>query len=150
MHHGQKTYLALIALLAVFAPTAEAKTAHIFYPSQLNVDPQSHDGKTLVVKGYLRLAPELHVLVETRAIDHSLSKLYESGIYNKDDDKYCLTIMNPGVLLRPGHDHWRLTEHTLTLKGRYVANYMDGTVVGLGACDNAPGFEIQKIIKIEK
>lgn len=143
--------LLISAALVFLAQPAAAGSDQIFRPSQLNSDSMRYDGREVVVRGYSFLGPEENFLLDSR----------ERGVYNRkmfargkastaDDDKYCLTIINPNILFEKAHDSWGLTHHMLTLRGKFVAHYRDSGVVDFGACPNAPGFIVQEIIKAKK
>jgi len=138
------------AALAFSALPAAAVREQVLRPSQLNSDPEFYDGREVVVRGYSFLAPEQNFLLDSR----------ERGVYNRkkwaseenftaEDDKYCLTIINPNLLFEKAHNSWGLTHHMLTLRGKFVAHYYDTGVIDFGACPIAPGFIVEKIIKKE-
>jgi hypothetical protein len=148
---GIRRTMLTFSVLVFSALPAPAAREEILRPSQLNSRPEFYDGQEVVVRGYSFLAPEQNFLLDTR----------ERGVYNRkkwareealtaDDDKYCLTIINPNFLFEKAHDSWSLTHRMLTLRGKFVAHYFDTGVIDFGACPIAPGFIVEKVIKIEK
>jgi hypothetical protein len=139
MLHRVTACLTILALSTLPAWTADRT---VLRASQLNSDPDTYDGQDVVVKGYAILEPHNHLLYDSR-------KAFTRRNEYHDNDKHCLTIINPGFLFRAKGQSWDLTKHTLTLSGKFFAHYLD-RVVDLGACGGRPGFTIRKIIRIEK
>lgn len=103
-------------------------------PSELNVNATRYNGQTVVVKGYIKLAPEGHVLYESEALDTEFRKGWDSGSRDfdlKKYEKYCLTIANPDLLYR---NQATVNGKTLVVQGKFVDDYLDGHTVDLGAC----------------
>ena len=69
-----------------------------FTPSQLNANSARYNGIAVVVRGFIKLTPEIHVLYESRALDAEVQRKSESGNRYFDVRKhgrYCVTIANP-------------------------------------------------------
>jgi hypothetical protein len=86
---------------AVLALAGLLETGCSFTPTQLNADPVRFSGETVVVRGYVFLAPGVHVLCASRA--PFLTNQNEMIVGKKPFDvnqyeKYCMTIENPEVL----------------------------------------------------
>jgi hypothetical protein len=103
-------------------------------PSQLNDNPTRYNGKFVEVRGFVTLAPEGHVLYESQALSAEFKRGWKSGSRAFDVrkyEKYCLTIANPGLLYK---NRASVNGKTITVRGKFIDNYLDGTVIDLGAC----------------
>jgi hypothetical protein len=103
-------------------------------PSELNANATQYNGQTVVVRGYIKLAPEGHVLYESEALDAEFRKGWDSGSRDfdvKKYEKYCLTIANPDLFYR---NQAAVNGKTLVVRGKFVDDYLDGHTVDLGAC----------------
>jgi hypothetical protein len=110
-----------------------AATACAETPSALNANPERFDGRSVIVRGFLNLAPEAHSLFESRELNEEYRRRWHSDkdFDPKVYDKYCLTVANPGILF----DKRRaFAGKTLVLKGKFIAKYLDGTFVDFGSC----------------
>jgi len=105
-----------------------------FAPSQLNANPPRYSGVTVVVRGFVKLTPEAHVLYESRALDGEVQRGQESGNRGFDVrkyEKYCLTIANPELLYK---NRATVNAKTIIFQGKFIDNYQIGKTVDLGAC----------------
>lgn len=105
-----------------------------FTPSQLNVNPARYSGITVVVRGFVKLTPEVHVLYESRAIDGEVQRGWESGKGGFDVrkyEKYCVTIANPELLYK---NRAAVDAKTLIFQGKFIDDYQSGKTVDLGEC----------------
>lgn len=134
-------YAACLIVLAALLSPAQAADRIILSPSQLNSYADFYDGRKVVVKGYALLETHGHIMFDSRKI------FLHQDAYQSRDDKYCLTIINPGFLFRAGYN-WHMRQN-MTFEGLFFAHYLD-KVVDVGACGGNPGFTITKIIKREK
>lgn len=105
-----------------------------FTPSQLNAHPDRYSGITVVVRGFVKLTPEVHVLYESRAIDGEVQREWESGnggIDVRKYEKYCVTIANPELLYK---NRATVNARTIIFQGKFIDDYQIGKTVDLGAC----------------
>lgn len=105
-----------------------------FTPSQLNANPARYNGITVVVRGFVKLAPGVHVLYESRALEDEVRTGRESGSSGFDVrkyEKYCVTIANPELLYR---NRATVNARTITLQGKFIDDYQAGNTVDPGAC----------------
>lgn len=105
-------------------------------PSVLNTTASYYNGKTVLVQGYVTLAPEDHTLYESKALDAEATRLWNSGDKNFNAlsfewTRYCLTIANPGVLYKHQSS---FNKQTITVKGKFVDDYLTPRTIDLGAC----------------
>ena len=102
--------------------------------SELNGNAARYNGQVVVVRGYVKLAPEGHVLYESQALDAEFRKGWDSGSHDfdvKKYQKYCLTIANPDLLYK---NQATVNGKTLILQGKFVDDYLEGRTIDLGAC----------------
>lgn len=102
-------------------------------PRELNTNAVHYNGQTVVVRGYVQLAPEAHVLYQSQVLSAAFRKGMESNSRDfnvKKYNKYCLTIANPGLLYK---NRSTVNGKTLTFRGKFIDNYLDGHTVDLGA-----------------
>lgn len=105
-----------------------------FTPSQLNANPTRYNGQIVVVRGFVKLAPEAHVLYDSRALDGEVQRAWKSGNGHVDVRKYakyCVTIANPELLYE---NRAAINEKTITFQAKFINNYQIGKTVDLGAC----------------
>ena len=105
-----------------------------FTPSQLNANPARYNGMTVVVRGFIKLTPEVHVLYESRAIDGEVERGWDPGnrgLGVKKYEKYCVTIANPELLYK---NRATVNTKTITFQGKFIDDYQIGKTVDLGAC----------------
>ena len=130
----------LTILVALLSPV-RAADRNVLSPSDLNSYADFYDGHEVTVKGYMILETHGHIIFDSRHIAE------HQDDYKSRDDRYCLTIINPGFLMRVAHYDWGQKKEMI-LQGRFLAHYLD-TVVDVGACGGNPGLTITKIIKSE-
>ncbi|HZT02021.1 MAG TPA: hypothetical protein VFA39_07155 [Steroidobacteraceae bacterium] len=109
-------------------------TGCAFTPSQLNANPARYSGIVVVVRGFVKLAPETHVLYESQALNGEVQRGQESG--NRGFDrrkyaKYCVTIANPELLYK---NRTAVDAKTLIFRGKFIDDYQSGKTVDLGEC----------------
>jgi hypothetical protein len=102
-------------------------------PSVLNGDPARYNGQTVVVHGFIELAPEGHVLYESQALSAELASKIDAGgrVDLKVYRKYCLTIANPELFYE---NQTVLNHRTLDVQGKFIDDYLDGHSIDFGAC----------------
>jgi hypothetical protein len=125
----------VVCVLVSFGCTVSRETDHFALTvSQVNSDPSDFEGKEILIRGYLVLTPEAHILYESRELNAKFRRQVDA---NKPDfdpkayNRYCLTLANPDLLLK---NKAALTEKTLTLKGTFLSHYLDGNSFDIGAC----------------
>jgi hypothetical protein len=119
-------------ILLVFAELFVAGCA--FTPSQLNANPGRYDGTTVVLRGFVKLAPEAHVMYESRALDGEVQRSLKPGRRGfelKNYQQYCVTIANPELLYK---NLATVNAKTITVQGKFVDQYQIGKTVDLGTC----------------
>jgi|SRR5581483_8052971 len=105
-----------------------------FTPSQLNANSARYNGITVVVRGFVKLTPGVHVLYESRALDVEIQREWESGNRYFDvrkHERYCVTIANPELLYK---NRTTVNAKTVIFQGKFIDNYQSGKSVALGAC----------------
>jgi hypothetical protein len=105
-----------------------------FAPSQLNNGAARYNGVTVVVRGFVKLTPEAHVLYESQALNDEVErgrKLGSREFVEGEFEKYCLTIANPEPLYR---NRAALNGKMLTFQGKFVDKYQAAKAVDTGAC----------------
>lgn len=112
------------------------KTEMSFSPSDLNTRASFFNGKTVLVKGYISLMPEDHTIYESKALDAEATRLWNShdkgfNALSFEWSRYCLTIANPSILYRFQD---KFNNQTITLKGKFVDDYLNSQTIDLGAC----------------
>jgi hypothetical protein len=126
-----------VVLMSVLQSGCLQASKHVaaLSPSTLNGDPSQYNGKTVTVRGYVTLVPEGHNLYESQSLNAEFGRHVAAG--GKDNfkprewDKYCLTIANPGPMYkRPAI----FNKQTLTIKGKFVDDYLTPRTIDLGAC----------------
>lgn len=127
--------LAFVGVVILIAScSVMSRHRELLTPEQLNENPAGYNGKIVAVRGFVKLAPEGHVLYESQALsDEFASELKSSGgrFDARKYNKYCLTIANPGLLYK---NRSTINGKTIIVEGKFVDNYLDGTVIDLGAC----------------
>jgi hypothetical protein len=107
----------------------------------LNANAAHYNGQTVLVRGFVKLAPEGHILYESQALDAEFARGVDAGGHFdvKKYDKYCLTIVNP-LLLRKNQAAFN--KKTLVVQGKFIDDYLDGKTIDLGACPLPTGIII--------
>jgi hypothetical protein len=125
----------VLCLFVSFGCTVTAESDHhVLTASQVNSDPSHFEGKEILIRGYIVLTPEAHILYESKELNAEFRRQVDA---NKSDfdpkayNKYCLTLANPDLLLK---NRAALKEKTLTLKGTFLSHYLDGNTFDIGAC----------------
>jgi len=93
-----------------------------------------YNGRTVVVRGFVKLAPEVHVLYESQAIyseAHRGSESSNRGFDVTKYEKYCVTIANPELLYK---NSATVNAKTITFQGKFIDNYQIGKTVDVGGC----------------
>jgi hypothetical protein len=109
-------------------------TSCSFTPIQLNGDPARYNGRAVVLRGFVSLAPDRHVLCESRAIYAEVQKGWEFGnpsCGGKKYDKYCVTIANSELLYK---NRAAVNARTITLQGKFIDSDRIVKTFDLGAC----------------
>lgn len=105
-----------------------------FTSSQLNASPARYNGEIVVVRGFVKLAPDAHVLYESRAFNGKVQRGSESGDHGfeaRKYEKYCVTIANPELLYK---NPTTANAKTIIFQGKFIDNYQIGKPIDLGAC----------------
>jgi hypothetical protein len=105
-----------------------------FTPSQLNANPTRYNGRTVVVRGFVKVTSEVHVLYESRGIDSKVQRGWQpdnGGFDVRKDEKYCVTIANPELLYK---NRTTVNAKSIIFQGKFIDNYQIGKTVDLGAC----------------
>lgn len=125
----------VFGLFAFFGCAANPETEHhSLTVSQVNADPSNFEGKQILIRGYVVLTPEAHILYESKDLNAKFRaqvNANKSEFDPKAYNKYCLTLANPDLLLK---NKAALTEKTLTIKGTFLSHYLDGNSFDIGAC----------------
>jgi len=102
-------------------------------PSELNTDAAHYNGQSVVVQGYVMLAPEGHILYESQALNDEFRHGVDAGgrFDANKYEKYCLTIANPDLLYR---NEATVNKKMLIVRGKFIDNYLNGKIIDLGAC----------------
>ena len=114
----------------------------ILSPLELNTNPQQYHGQVVLVRGYVTLVPEAHNLNQSRGLAIEFRSRWGTGdpeFDARDYFAYCLTIANPHALMPARR---ALHRATITVKGKFLADYLDDTKIDLGACPLNTGIVI--------
>jgi hypothetical protein len=106
----------------------------VLTPSKLNANPSAYKNKDVTVRGYVTLEPEGHNFYESKELNEQFRKAFDAGskdFHVRDYIKYCLTIANPDLMYR---NRATLRGRTLVIKGRFLDDYRNPSVIDLGAC----------------
>src|ERR1700761_3852528 len=104
-------YAACLTILAVLLSPVQAADRNVLSPSQLNSYADFYDGHKVIVKGFALLETHGHIMFDSREI------FLHQDQHKSPDDKYCLTIINPGFLFRAGYN-WHMRQN-MTFEGLY-------------------------------
>jgi len=121
------------ALLFGLMSSAWAKE-QVLTPSKLNANPSAYKNKDVTVRGYVTLEPEGHNFYESKELNEQFRKGFDAGskdFHARDYINYCLTIANPDLMYR---NRATLRGRTLVVKGRFLDDYRNPSVIDLGAC----------------
>lgn len=134
--------LSVIAFTSGCAQPLGSAASPLLSPRDLNGNAAAFDAKVVRVQGYVELAPEGHILYQSRELsDEFANGIKAGGLDPKPYVNDCLTIINPAFLYK----RIDLVNHkTLVLKGRFDRNYMDGHRIDLGACPLATGIVVDE------
>lgn len=145
MRPGTLPLLCGAGLLVAACGSTDVGRNDFKYPSQLNANPALFDGQEVLVRGYLELEPEAHSLVDSREIVEAGKQQWKSGTFDPPHGmEYCLTIINPSFF---DASRAKLRGHTIMVRGRFVAKYLTGNFVDLGACGVPSGIVVDKIVR---
>jgi hypothetical protein len=133
----KKIKLAIIFVLVtlVGACVKFAKNQNLpLTPSTLNLNSEIYDGSIVVVHGFLLLNAQGRHIYESEKLDNEFrNNVRKNPLYfnPKDYDIYCLTLLNADFLQK--HKDV-FSKKTVTIKGRFKSNYLDGSMIDLQAC----------------
>lgn len=127
--------LAYLAESHVWAEQPPKPQEQVLSPSVLNANPEAFDGKTVLVRAYVTLAPGGHTLYESKALDLEFRRRMDDeadqAFNPKAYEPYCLTIANPQFL----NDHMdAFNGRTIEVHGQFMAHYLDAQHIDMGAC----------------
>lgn len=105
----------------------------VLSPSDINRAPDQYDGRKVTVKGFLTVRTSAHNFVDSRQARDDLANRLKRGEH-VDLPAYaqqCLTVISDSnVPVSP-----RAADGIEAVgTGKYIANYLDGTVLDPGAC----------------
>lgn len=129
-------FISFMILILVSACALQTNVAQDEYltPRQLNTNADEYDGQVVVVRGYVLLGTNARALYESKERHAQLQKDWEQskpGFDPADYDDNCLTLLNAKLFWK----NWSLLEHeTIKVRGTFIKNYLDGTVLDLQAC----------------
>ncbi|WP_139942870.1 hypothetical protein [Fulvimonas soli] len=126
------------AVLAAALPSGRLQASEheaALSPSALNGNPSQYNRKTVTVRGCITLVAEGRNIYESQNIKAEFDRHVAAGgadnFKPREWDKYCLTIANPG----PMDKHPSVFDkQTLTIKGKFVDDYLTPRTLDLGAC----------------
>jgi hypothetical protein len=134
----------LILCLSVAGCSRESASVENVTPSQLNSNSARYNGKIVSVTGFILLGPDAHDIYESEALHAELKKRWvanDPGFNPVQYLNYCLTIINPDIFYK---NIKSLAGKTLTLRGRFVDNYLDEDGLNLGSCTLPTGLFIDE------
>lgn len=135
-----KTTVTIIALIGL-ASCASVLPEETLTPSAVNHSPQVHAGHPVLVRGYLSLGSEAHVMFESRELSDKVRAGWgKPGFDPREFVQYCLTIANPRLLLE--NKDW-FDGRTIVVKGEVEPDYRS-RVFDLGACVGEPALRIDE------
>jgi hypothetical protein len=127
--------LATVFTAYVSCSEMPSNSSLILAPSTLNSNSSLYDGKIVEVKGFVILAPEAHVLYESKELHEEMAKGYDPPINGRFDPKpylkYCLTIENPDFFYKNAA---LFDRKIVVLKGKFDQIYLHDNEIDLGAC----------------
>ena len=132
-----KKICALISTLVTIATAGNLRLAAAegpLSPSQLNGAMARYNGQHVLVRGFVMLGPEGHVLYQSKALHDQASEKWNSGKSDFDPkqyEKYCLTIANPSFIKQMLHGK---SQGAFIVTGKFISDYLDGHTIDLGAC----------------
>lgn len=103
-------------------------------PSELNTNVANYNGRTVEMRGYISLAPEGHILYESKKIFSEFGREIDANRKDFDPnkyEKYCLTIANAAFLFR---NEDTVNRKTLIVRGKFIDDYLGPDIIDLGAC----------------
>jgi len=141
--------IGLPVLLAWLSAAPVAMAYGPLSPSELNKSPEKYQGKDVVVGGFALMFLDSdfdHVLYDSKRILIQERREYIRGDHENDRDyksPYCLTIANPEFFW-PRHKNLRL--HNIKVRGTFIADYLSGGRIDLGACSIGTAIWVKEII----
>jgi hypothetical protein len=140
-----KRFLPII-LCSIFLTSCAIRKAQtrLLGPSELNSNAAEFNGQTIRMRGYVSLAPEGHIIFESKKIFSEFQRGMESDDKQFDPNKYevfCLTIANAGFLFK---NEKTVNKKTLIIRGKFIADYLGPRDIDLGACPLPTGIIIDE------
>jgi hypothetical protein len=141
-----KSFLLIVLCCIVFTGCSIHKVQvplPLLSPSELNTNVAKYNGQTIQMRGYIMLAPEGHVIVESKENQAEFERGIDAGGYfdAKKYNKFCLTIANAEFLFK---NEDTINKKTLILRGKFIDNYLGPRDIDLGACPLPTGIIIDE------
>jgi len=103
-------------------------------PRELNTHPEQYDGQDVTVRGYVVLGSNGRSLYESRDRLEAFDRAFRAQTPGFDPSDFyldCLTLLNARLL---EENRSLFNGQTITVRGRFQRNYLDGNVLDLQAC----------------
>ncbi len=113
-------------------------------PRVLNANPDRYDDREVLVRGFVVLGTNGRSLYESRERLENFDRAFRAQTLGTDlTDFYldCVTLLNAQLL----EDNPSLfNEQMITIRGRFVSDYLDGDVLDLQACGGPTGLIVDE------
>jgi hypothetical protein len=110
----------------------------------LNANPDRYDDREVLVRGFVVLGTNGRSLYESRERLENFDRAFRAQTLGTDlTDFYldCVTLLNAQLL----EDNPSLfNEQMITIRGRFVSDYLDGDVLDLQACGGPTGLIVDE------
>ena len=144
MKNVMKTTLILALFISGCASQVASTSVNYLSPRELNTNPSQYDGTQVVVKGYVLLGTNARALYQSKDRHKQWKRAWkddDSDFDPSDYSKDCLTLLAADIFW----EHRELLEEkTITIRGVFVKNYLDGNVVDLQACEEPSAFIVNQ------
>jgi len=121
-------------LLCGCAMTTAPPVADVLTPRELNTHAEQYDGREVAVRGFVVLGTNGRSLYQSKERFEEFGRDFYAqppGFNAADFDADCLTMLNARLV----EQNFSVFDgQTITVRGRFMRNYMTGNVLDLQAC----------------
>ena len=113
-------------------------------PMELNLHPDKYHGQVVHVRGVIVLGSNSRALYQSEELLAQRKSDFENDkpAFMEDYDNYCLTLIDTAMIW---DNRSLLSGKTVTLKGTFERNYLDGATLDLQACSEGTALSIDPI-----